>query len=312
MDVIIAVHTEFGFVENGRVVFDRETEGGARDGIRNLLSIADERGARICFFPKPEVLDASEKEITRALKRGHEIGLHIHPEDKLLLRNKLSDGRSAALMHYKKEEQQRMMRFGKDMMKKKFGITPRAFVAGKWSENNHTRVALEALGFTHDCSPFPGQHSNTCDWGKLPKMCAPYRPASADYQVRGRCKLLYVPVSELITGSTASPESTRDFGASVLMAAFEDYLSQGMPVFHIPLHSASMTDKNMRGIMAKLLEFISHSKGARFVQPTKIRDTGARQGSPRLLPYIKRVDARVLSHVLSPAFLLRRAGFRRG
>ena len=73
MDVIIVCHTEFGFVNNGEVIFDKEFKTGVTKGVANLIGLAEQYKAKITFAVCPEVVDYM------SVDNGHEIGLHIHP-----------------------------------------------------------------------------------------------------------------------------------------------------------------------------------------------------------------------------------------
>ena len=72
MDVIIVVHTEFGFVHAKEVIPDKNATEGVSKGVPNLIKVADNHGARITFAVMPEVVDAFPKDIS------HEVGLHVH------------------------------------------------------------------------------------------------------------------------------------------------------------------------------------------------------------------------------------------
>lgn len=72
MDVIIVCHTEFGYVHEKRVIFNKHPKG-VEEGIPNLISLADKYKAKITFAVCPEVVDYFPAQIE------HEIGLHIHP-----------------------------------------------------------------------------------------------------------------------------------------------------------------------------------------------------------------------------------------
>ena len=72
MDVIIVVHTEFGFVHAKEVIPDKKATEGVSKGVPNLIKVADKYGARITFAVMPEVVDAFPKDIS------HEVGLKTY------------------------------------------------------------------------------------------------------------------------------------------------------------------------------------------------------------------------------------------
>jgi len=73
VDVIIVVHTEFGFVNNREVVPDKRATSGVSEGVPNLIKIADKYNAKITIAVMPEVMVYFPKGIE------HEIGLHVYP-----------------------------------------------------------------------------------------------------------------------------------------------------------------------------------------------------------------------------------------
>ena len=73
MDVIILCHTEFGYVYNKEVIFDKGATDGVKQGVKNLIDVADRYGAKVTFAVCPEVVNYFPQNIK------HEIGLHIHP-----------------------------------------------------------------------------------------------------------------------------------------------------------------------------------------------------------------------------------------
>ena len=73
MDIIIVCHTEFGFVHNKEIIFDKNAALGVEKGVINLLKVLEKYDAKATFVLMPEVVKKFPKNIT------HEIGLHIHP-----------------------------------------------------------------------------------------------------------------------------------------------------------------------------------------------------------------------------------------
>lgn len=265
MDVIIVCHTEYGFVNNKKIViFDKEHIEGVEKGVWNLLDISKKYSAKITFAVMPEVVRHFPKDI------GHEIGLHIHPgwdvsnygvEEHIIgdkyLREKCSQSsNSSALWDYPYEEQLNMIKAGKEYLLKELGVETRVFVSGRWSENNDTIKALIETGFTHDCSPIPRSKTDHFDWSGLPRICMPYHPSREDYQKEGDLTLLIIPVSRMWFKGIVNPESASILGLQWLKACFLEYYSQGLPLFHICLHSPSMTDTYLISVMDELMAFI--------------------------------------------------------
>ncbi len=73
MDVIIVCHTEFGFVHDKGIIFDKKATDGVKGGVLNLIKLSKKYGAKLTFAICPEVADYIP------LKISQEIGLHLHP-----------------------------------------------------------------------------------------------------------------------------------------------------------------------------------------------------------------------------------------
>ena len=281
MDVIIVVHTEFGYVSNHDVIADKSATKGVSQGVPNLIKIADLYDAKITFAVMPEVV----KYIPEGI--DHEIGLHIHPGwetfrrgdltfqvgDRYLREHCEQSLTSTVLMGYPYKEQLEMIKTGSDYLETKFGKKPSTFVAGRWSIDNNTVKALVNTGIERDCSA--PAHSKPChfDWSKLPRICMPYHPSEHDYQENGSIPLLIVPISQMLfhTG-IANPEAVPNVGISWLKACFNEYYKQRMPLFHICLHSPCMTDPYFLAVMDELLAFISKHKNVNFIFASDVHE----------------------------------------
>lgn len=250
MDVIIVCHTEYGWCKNKGVINDGKTVVGVRDGVRNLIRIANKHDAKVTFAVMPETVKHFPKGV------NHEIGLHIHPDDELIRECCDISLNSPALRDYPYKEQLEMIKAGKDYIEDRFGHAVKTFVAGKWSVNNDTVKALIKTGFTHDCSASQRKKFSYCDWSKLPRMCPPYRPSEKDYQEKGNLPLLIIPVSQLWRGGEVTPEIVPLVGLQWLKACFLEHY-RSMPIFHIYLHSPCMTDPYFISVMDRFLHFIS-------------------------------------------------------
>jgi len=118
-------------------------------------------GVKLSFMVMPNVPEA----IAGTDFGNNETGLHIHPDDSCLIGKGV--GRPGCPRDYGSEHQKNMISVGKEIAEDMLGVTPRTFVAGRWSANDQTVRALVKLGFTHDASPRFGSVSNCCDWRKL-------------------------------------------------------------------------------------------------------------------------------------------------
>jgi len=281
MDVIILCHTEFGFVHDKEIIFDKQAIDGVKKGVPNLTKVADAYDAKVTFAVMPEVVKYFPRDIT------HEVGLHIHPGwkkrsspqgfqwyvgDSYLKEHCNQSINSTVLRDYPYKDQLDMIKTGKEYLEDSFGVEPKSFVAGKWSINNDTVKALIKSGITHECSA--PAHSKPChyDWSKLPRICMPYHPSKADYQQKGDLPLLIVPISQMFRIGSVSPEIIPSMGASWLKACFLEYYKQDLPLFHICLHSPCMVDDYFISAMDGFLRFISRYKNANFRFASDIKE----------------------------------------
>lgn len=307
MDVIIVCHTEFGFVANKNVIFDKNAVAGAREGVLNLAKIADKYKAKVSFAVCPETASYFPKNI------NHEIGLHIHPGwqefsfkdfkwfvgDKYLRENCRQSLNSTALRDFSYQEQLGMIKAGKAVLEKEFGKEPKFFVAGRWSLNNDTIKALVEACFTHDCSAPAHSKASHHDWSRLPRICMPYRPDKNDYQKQGDLPILIMPISQYFPHGNVNPEVVYQMGLQWLKACFTEYYLQNLPVFHICLHSPSMTNSFFVSATDSLLSFISAHENINFKFASEIQASEPRRAETRVLPYLAAANPKVIKTFIS-------------
>ncbi len=73
MDVIIVCHTEYGYVKDKIIIFDKFAHKDIETGVSNLSKIAKAHGAKVTYAIMPEVVKHFPN------NTNGEIGLHIHP-----------------------------------------------------------------------------------------------------------------------------------------------------------------------------------------------------------------------------------------
>lgn len=297
MDVIIVCHTEFGSVVGDAISWDLNP-AGVDKGVPNLVAVAERAGAKVTFAVMPEVASHFVP------APGHEIGLHIHPGrepfvnrgrtaymgDQYLWEHCNQTGISGFLRDHPLDEQRELIRTGGDLIEDLFEIKPTTFVAGQWSLNNDTVKALIEYGILRDCSAPPGQKPGRYDWSQLRRICMPYHPSEQDYQSQGDLPLLIIPVSETFRFGLVSPEMMPIVGLPWLKACFTEYYAQGMPLFHICLHSPSMTDPLFINGLEDLLTFIASHRDIHFRTASEITHYQNPEPRTQILPYLLGVN----------------------
>lgn len=306
MNIIIVCHTEFGFVKDKKIIFDKKAPQGVEAGVLNLVKVAGKYGAKISFAVMPEVATFFPKNTT------HQIGLHIHPGwqefkekgfsffvgDSYLKENCKQSSDSTALRDYSYQEQFGMIKTGKDYLKQVLSCNPKFFVAGRWSLNDQTIKALIENGFNYECSGVPHSKASHHDWSKLPRISMPYYPSKDDYQKKGDLPILMVPVSQFFPAGSINVESVPYYGLSWMKACFLEYYKQEIPIFHICLHSPSMTDSYFIDALDNLLSFISKHKNINFKFVTEIKKYPEKKYRTNILPYILNINSKILKIAL--------------
>jgi hypothetical protein len=307
MDVIILCHTEFGFVHNKNIIYDKKASIGVRQGVTNLVHLGERYNAKLTFAIMPEVAEFFPK------KLKHEIGLHIHPGwikwninekfqwyvgDSYLKEHCNFSVNSTILRDYTYKEQLEMIQIGKEYLEDKFNCSPKSFVAGRWSINNNTVKALIKSGITHECSGLPHSKPSHHDWSKLPRICMPYHPSEANYQQKGNLPLLMVPISQMFLTGVVNIEGVSRVGLPWLKACFLEYYKQDLPLFHICLHSPAMTDNYYISAMDNLLEFISRHKNIVFRFAHEIKKYDEVSPKTNIVPYLLGVNKNLIKSFL--------------
>ena len=303
MDIIIVCHTEFGFVYNKKVIYDKKAIDGVKKGVLNLTKIADKYGAKVTFTVMPEVVEYFPNNI------NHELGLHIHPGlvkldvfkgeplyigDSYLKEHCKQSINSTLLRDYSYNEQLELIKTGKEYHQEKFGLEPKSFVAGRWSINNDTINVLLKLGITHECSAITSSKSDHYDWSKLPRICMPYHPSSSDYQTKGNLPILIVPTSHMFLDGNLSIESAPNVGLSYIKACFLEYYKQNLPLFNIFLHSPCMTDNYFISAADDILKFISNHENINFKFVADINEYNHINPKTKISPYLSAVNRHVI------------------
>jgi hypothetical protein len=304
MDVIIVSHTEFGHVlHQGRgpqVIPAKSSTQGVEVGVKKLAQVADACGAKVTFAVMPEVV-RSVPEVK------HEIGLHVHPGwserqegrvryyvgDAYLREHCQQSSISTVLRDYPFNEQLEMVKAGKDRVSDCLGVEPTVFVAGCWSVNDDTVKALLCAGFSHECSGVAHTKTAVFDWSRLPRICMPYHPHQDDYQEKGDLPLLIVPISQMLAGGNVNPELVPFWGLGWLKACFTEYFRQKLSVFHICLHSPSMTDPFFVEAMRDLLQFIAKHE-VEFKYASEVVEDKAKPSRVLPLPYVLAINKTIL------------------
>jgi len=307
MDIIIVVHTEFGFIRNHEVIYDKKATGGASKGVLNLIKIAKKYGAKVTFAVMPEVAKVFPKEIT------HEVGLHVHAGweefrsgeysytvgDKYLREHCHQSSTSTVLRDYPYTEQLDMIQTGIDHLSDVLERRPTTFVAGRWSIDNNTVKALINTKIERDCSAPAHSRFPHYDWSKLPRICMPYNPDEYDYQKTGSLPLLIIPISQMFPKGSVNPEIAPIVGLPWLKACFIEYYNQKIPLFHICLHSPCMTDPYFISVMDDYLSFISRHKDVNFKFASEVHKYDPVNPSTSIYPYVQRIIETITDKIQS-------------
>jgi peptidoglycan/xylan/chitin deacetylase (PgdA/CDA1 family) len=307
MDIIIVCHTEFGFVSDKKFIPDKNRKEGVTAGVNNLVSLAERHKAKITFAVMPEAARDFPRDT------GHEIGLHIHSGwqkfhlnglnfdvgDAYLRKNCRQSSNSTVLRDFSYEEQSGMIIAGKELLERELGVEPKVFVAGRWSINNETVKVLVEQGFTHECSAPAHAKSDYFDWSQIPRICLPYHPDKDNYQKKGDLPLLIAPISQFFRLGNVTPEVIGRVGLSWLKASFQEYYRQGVPLFHICLHSPVMTDSYYISAMDELIGHIARHKNINFKFASEIKEYPAKNYRTDIFPYLLNVNGEIFKRIFT-------------
>lgn len=155
---------------------------GKYAGIPLIMDICDRYGIKALFFVDfAEAWDYGKKAIadivTLIIHRGHDVGVHIHPDH-------MADNKRLFLSEYSKEEQYEIISACTDLYREITGTQPLAFRAGKYGANRDTLDILAQLGYKYDFSEFFGYD----------KWCGIHPPVTGNETVCLENGLIEVPV----------------------------------------------------------------------------------------------------------------------
>lgn len=156
-------------------------DNSSGQGIDKIMDLSDQFNIKALFFVDfaaawdygEEILD---KVVNHILERGHDVGVHIHPDHIDPLKRRF-------LWEYSYEEQYDIILKCTQLYKKITGFMPKSFRAGRYSANNDTLSILSNIGYKYDFSEFYGQK-----WCKINPPIASVLPVKSG-------KLVEIPVT---------------------------------------------------------------------------------------------------------------------
>jgi hypothetical protein len=122
----------------------------------------------------------------------------------------------------------------------------------------------------------------------LPRICPTYKDSKKS------SGLLLLPASLTFLNQTVSPENAPAIGLPWLKACFIEYYNQGVPLFHISLHSPTMTGDYYLKIIEELISFIAHHKNINFKFVSEIKEYPERRFKTDIFPYIKSINKNIV------------------
>ncbi|HYM39214.1 MAG TPA: hypothetical protein VEY12_03575 [Thermoplasmata archaeon] len=268
LQAILLCHVEPGSIQGRTVVYGFERTEGIVQGLPRILEFADRLGVPMGLAMTPQALQLTDLDLA-----GHDVGLHIHPQDPVLSKRVMGQLRPShdGLGRYPPADQARLIAASREIFEERTGRSPRLFVAGRWSEDAATAALLRREGFTHDGSALPGHRSPYADWSRLPRLAQPYSPSADDYQVRGSEPYVYLPVYQGLWGHHLTPEILLDVGASYFRAALDEARVGGADVVHMYLHSPLGLDSRAMAAFEEIIGYVREDLGLSFVLPTSLR-----------------------------------------
>ena len=215
--VIITTDAESGYVDkNERRIWQKEAPEafiGYYQGIRNLIGIFDKHKIKTtfflstqCFSSKDEDYKKTKKELNNAIKKGHEIGLHLHLDsDSSLQKKLLKQFKATSAFFYNYKEKLSIIKAAREIIKENLGKSIEkkliSFRWGNWALDSEGAKALSKLGFKIDSSATPGikGHLNDTrkyDWSRV-KMHYPWKLSVTDYQAttHNNSKIIEIPIA---------------------------------------------------------------------------------------------------------------------
>ena len=121
--------------------------------VRGLAEIMENAGGRMSFAVIPTDLEAHSALYHDLMKRGHEVGLHVHAK---------AQGYEEFLGIYGPEMQEKILKEAADRFSQIMGFPPLMFSMGYSSANDYTFPVLANLGFCHGKLSCPGRVLPEC------------------------------------------------------------------------------------------------------------------------------------------------------
>jgi len=285
--VVITTDTEAGYVDkNERRIWQKENPNafeGYYYGIRNLMDVFSKHDIKTtfflstqCFSSKNNEYNKIKKKLNNLIKKGHEIGLHLHPDSDLALQKKLSKKFSAtSAFFYNYDEKLIIIKAGKELIQKNLGKTVAkdliSFRWGNWALDGGGAKALDKAGFKIDSSAIPGIKGHTkdtmkYDWSKVNRHY-PWKLSTTDHQAtnHNNSNITEIPIA---TFDFFGLKMRADPVNSILLnKAFTEYYKKAdrskkpFP-FVVMTHSSEATSKDGKYVQAlrDLDAFISFAK----------------------------------------------------
>jgi peptidoglycan/xylan/chitin deacetylase (PgdA/CDA1 family) len=122
-------------------------------GASGFADILDGHGLRGNFFTIPGDLESNPDLYRSFLKRGHEVGLHLHAAD---------EGYFEFVGVMGPDEQREVISKARDRWAQVMGFPPASFCMGYGSANDYTYGVLEDLGFGYGQVGIPGRRLAEC------------------------------------------------------------------------------------------------------------------------------------------------------
>lgn len=285
--VVITTDAESGYVDkNERRVWQKENPEafiGYYSGIRNLTGVFDKHKIKTTFFLSTQCFSSKgieykkiKDELGKLIKKGHEIGLHLHPDSDFAIQKKLSKQfKATSAFFYNYKEKLSIIKAAREIIKENLGKNIEkklvSFRWGNWALDSEGAKALSKLGFKMDSSATPGikGHINDTmkyDWSRV-KIHYPWKLSATDYQAtnHNNSKIIEIPIATFdFFGFKLRADPVC---SSLLLNAFDYYYKYAdrlkrQFIFVIITHSSEATyqDGSPTKVLKTMDSFINHTK----------------------------------------------------